>query len=352
MQYIIKTIVRLSVLLLPLYSLSQSTYLPQGDKNQHFLERLEILLQKNNDLNLSTAKPLSRRFAVRIANFADSVQKTTGNLLTKVDQYSLQSVLMNNSEWVTGDHSDFASKHPVWNTFYKTKANFIEVNDKDFFLAINPVIDQQQSVESNNNERVFLNTKGVTFRGMIAGKLGFSAYITDNQERGPLFEQNWVNSHSAVPGVGFYKHFKSTAQDYFDARGSIDFTAAKYLDFQFGYDKNFIGNGYRSLFLSDFGASYLFLKINTRIWKLNYENLFMELTPQFIKGGPDDLLPKKYAAMHHLSLNATKWLNIGFFEAVAFGRVNHFAFTYLNPIMFLRAAETENGSPDNAFVGF
>ena len=55
---------------------------------------------------------------------------------------------------------------------------------------------------------------------------------------------------------------------------------AKYLDFQFGYDKNFIGNGYRSLFLSDFGNSYLFLKINTRIWKFNYLNLFMELTPQ------------------------------------------------------------------------
>lgn len=352
MQYIIKTIARLPLLLLPLCSLSQSTYLPQGDKNQHFLERLEILLQKNSDLNLSTAKPMSRRFAVRAAYSADSIQKTTGNLLTKVDQYNLQSVLMNNSEWVTGDKSGFASKHPVWNAFYKTKANFIEVNDKDFFLAINPVLDQQQSVESNNNERVFVNSKGVTFRGMIAGKLGFSAFVTDNQERGPLFEQGWVIGHTAVPGVGFYKHFKNTATDYFDARGSINFTAAKYLDFQFGYDKNFIGNGYRSLFLSDFGASYLFLKINTRIWKLNYENIFMELTPEFVKSGSDVLLPKKYAALHHLSLNATKWLNVGFFESVVFGRVNHFDFTYLNPIIFLRAAETENGSPDNAFVGF
>ena len=38
----------------------------------------------------------------------------------------------------------------LWNTFYKTKANFLEVNEKDFFLAVNPVIQQQQSIESDN----------------------------------------------------------------------------------------------------------------------------------------------------------------------------------------------------------
>ena len=53
--------------------------------------------------------------------------------------------------------------------------------------------------------------------------------------------------------------------------------SAKYIDVAFGYDKNFIGNGYRSLFLSDFSNNTLFLKLNTRIWKFNYQNLFMEL---------------------------------------------------------------------------
>ena len=44
---------------------------------------------------------------------------------------------MNNSEWVTGsDTSDFYSKKNFWNTFYKTKANFLEVNEKDFFFVV------------------------------------------------------------------------------------------------------------------------------------------------------------------------------------------------------------------------
>ena len=200
---------------------------------------------------------------------------------------------MNNIEWVHGNTDSFLSKKPLLQTFYKHKANFYEVNEKDFFLAIDPVIQQTQSIESGNSERVFLNSKGLTMRGMIAGKLGFSAYLTDNQERGPTYFQQRVtaNGFDAVPGAGYYKHFKVTAFDYFENRASIYFNAWKYFDFQFGYDKNFIGNGYRSLFLSDYSAPYLFLKFNTRIWKINYQNLYMELVNQHATG--DYQYPKK-----------------------------------------------------------
>ena len=81
---------------------------------------------------------------------------------------------------------------------------------------------------------------------MIANNIGFSTTMTDNQERGPQFFKSRVNDFNAVPGVGFYKTFKTTGVDYFDARGYITFNATKYIDIQFGYDKNFIGDGYRS----------------------------------------------------------------------------------------------------------
>lgn len=352
MQYIIKTIAGLSLLLLPFITIAQSTYLPQGSEHQVFLNRLEIMLQRNNDLNLSTVKPLSRRTAARIGMLPlDSFQHFL-RIFSSADWQNTYSLLMNTSEWYEGSDSFFRSKKPIWNTFYKSKANFIEVNNKDFFLAVNPVIQQQQSVESDNDQRIFVNSKGLTFRGLIAERIGFSGYITDNQERAPLFVQSRIAGYDAVPGVGFYKAFKTTGTDYIDARGSINFTAAKYLDFQFGYDKNFIGNGYRSLFLSDFGNSYLFLKINTRIWKLNYMNLFMELVPQTIDiNSGNKLLDNKYAAIHHLSMNVTPWLNVGIFEAVVFGRRNRFSLSYLNPIIFLRASEQQNGSADNALIG-
>lgn len=354
MQFIVKTVVGLSIAIFPLISWSQSTYLPQGNKHQPFLDRLEIRLQRNLQLNVESAKSLNRRTAVNVGEYADSLYKAGALELSKVDQYNLQSLLMNSSEWVQGDKSSFLSRKSLWNTFYKTKANMVEVNEKDFFLAANPVFQGQLSEATDyDGKRIFLNTKGVSVRGMIANKIGFYAYAVDNQERGPQFLQERIAATNAVPGVGFYKRYNKTGVDYFDARGSINFTAAKYLDFQFGYDKQFIGNGYRSLFLSDFGNSYLFLKISTRIWKFDYTNLWMELTPQTIQiNNGDKLLDKKYTAIRHLSLQATKWLNVGLFEAVTFGRRNHFDFTYLNPVMFLRVSEQQNGSADNAIVGF
>lgn len=352
MQYIIKTIAGLSLLLLTAVSFAQSTYLPQNSKHEPFLNRLEILLQRNNDLNFGSPRPMSRRVVAVVGMYVDSLVNSGAIQLSAADKYNLQSLLMNTSEWVTGDKSAFNSKRSLWNTFYRTKANFLEVDEKDFFLAVNPIFQQQQSIESDNDQRIFVNTKGVSVRGLIARRIGFSSYITDNQERGPLFVQERILRDDAVPGVGFYKSFKTTGNDYIDARGSINFTLAKYLDFQFGYDKNFIGDGYRSLYLSDFGNSYLFLKMNLRIWKINYMNLFMELVPQTVDiNAGNKLLDNKYAAIHHLSMNVAPWLNVGIFEAVIFGRKNRFSMSYLNPVIFLRASEQQNGSADNALIG-
>ncbi|MDQ6901561.1 MAG: capsule assembly Wzi family protein [Bacteroidota bacterium] len=361
---IIKRITTLLVFICPIIAKAQTTYLPEGSKEYQFIDRFEIKEGTNTDLNFSTLKPYSRRAIVKEIELLDSSRFTasdtffTGNQkkwealnLSKIDEYNIHSILMDNSEWVTGSTESFKSKKSLWNTFYKTKPNLFEVNNKDIFLAINPVINFQFGKESGNSESLFLNTRGVTVRGRIANKIGFSTTVSDNQERGPSFFQNRVTQYHAVPGVGFYKPFKKTAFDYFDARGYVTFNATKFIDIQFGYDKNFIGNGYRSMFLSDNANSYLFLKLNTKIWKFDYQNLFMELMPQFSKSG-DNLLERKYAAMHHLSMNVTRWLNLGLFESIVFGRTQYFDFEYLNPIIFLRYAEGNVGSPDKAHVGF
>lgn len=356
MMQFIKTLVRLWIIFLcPAFAFAQSTLLPEGSKSQHFLERMEILLQTNPDLNISTSKPISRKLAVDIAEMSDSLHQFFPYdyyyRLSRIDQYNLRDLLMNNIEWVHGNKDTFLSRKPLLNTFYRHKANFYEVNEKDFFLVIDPVIQQTQSIETGNSERVFLNAKGLTLRGLIANKIGFSSFLTDNQERGPGFFQDRVTAtgYDGVPGVGYYKSFKKTAFDYFENRASIYFNLLKYFDFQFGYDKNFIGNGYRSLFLSDNAAPYLFLRFNTRIWKINYENIYMELINQHKLG--DYEYPRKYAVVHHLSVNATKWLNLGLYQNVVFSRPDYFDFSYLNPVIFLVSAQQQNGSPDKSTVG-
>ena len=344
MQFIIKSFV-CSFLLIPCLSFAQTTYLPLGSKEYILLERMEIKAQTDSVLNFSKTKPYSRKQMVVAAQRLDSALS-----FSAADRYNLHSLKLNNIEWALGDRNDFKSKKPIWKNFYKTPSNLFEVHNKDLSLIINPFIYYQVSKESGNSQHLFLNRRGLHIRGRIAEKIGFDASISDNQERDPLYVQRWVNDHQAVPGNGFYQDFKTTGYDYFDGRGYITFNVAKFIDVAFGYDKHFIGNGYRSLFLSDFSNSALFLKLNTRIWKFNYQNLFMELHAAEPRAA-NVLYPKKYAAMHHLDVNVTKWLNVGLFEGIIFGRKNHFEFGYLNPIIFYRSAEQQNGSFDNSVAG-
>jgi hypothetical protein len=337
-----QTAVRLLFFFLPMTAFSQTTYLPQGARENDLLERLEIRAGTDSILNFSKTKPFSRKQFIPVI---EAYSRSAG--LNAVDRFNATRAIMNSEEWTS---QKFTSKKTFLKNFYHTPANLFEVNTKDFFLSVNPVFQYYLGKEQNNDDHIFLNTRGAVVRGRIAEKIGFAAYLTDNQERDPAYVQKWVSTRRAVPGEGFYKDFKTTGYDYFDARGYITFNAAKYIDIQFGYDKNFIGNGYRSLFLSDASSPYLFLKLNTRIWKFNYQNLFIELNSAQ-RLNADQLLPKKYAAIHHLDMGITKWLNIGLFEAIIFGRTNHFEFGYLNPVIFYRSIEQQNGSFDNSVAG-
>jgi hypothetical protein len=197
----------------------------------------------------------------------------------------------------------------------------------------------------------FINQRGLTVRGGVGEKIGFALSVSDVQERGPIFYREWVDSLKSVPGANFFKTFKTDGVDFIDARGYFTFRANRYIRLQAGYDRNFIGNGYRSLLLSDFSGNQLFVKINTRFWKLNYQNLFLELHAGAANNSVNNIVPRKYAAMHHLSMNVTPWLNLGLFEAVIFGRTDRYEFGYLNPVIFLRSVEGNLGSKDNALVG-
>ncbi|MFN2458018.1 MAG: capsule assembly Wzi family protein [Chitinophagaceae bacterium] len=365
-----QTLVRLLFLILPATLNAQTTYLPQGAKENILIERLEIKAQTDSALNFSKTKPYSRKHVIptignyyRTGKFIKEAGEIPATLdsqdysrsevaadLSNVDLYNAYSAMVNNLEWAIGNRTEYSSKKPIANHFYQSPANLYEVLTEDFFLAVNPVFQYVIAKENDNDQHLFLNTRGLTFRGRIANKVGFAGYFTDNQERDPLYVQRFVNERQAVPGAGFYKGFKQGGYDYFDARGYFSVNVAKFIDVSFGYDKHFIGNGHRSLFLSDFSNSSLFLKLNTRVWKLNYQNLFMELEAAHHRQ-TDELIPKKYAAMHHLDINVTKWLNVGVFEGVVFGRKDRFAFSYLNPVIFIRSIEQQNGSVDNAVAG-
>ncbi|RYF83470.1 MAG: hypothetical protein EOO03_15415, partial [Chitinophagaceae bacterium] len=120
---IIKSFFKVLLFVFPVSAISQTTYLNQGAKEYQFIDRLEIKQQVNTNLNFSTLKPYSRKFIIEQAEFLDSARlgyrdstgvdmykEWTDLNLTRVDEYNMRSLLMNNSEWVTGLRDDFDSK--------------------------------------------------------------------------------------------------------------------------------------------------------------------------------------------------------------------------------------------------
>jgi len=343
---------------------AQTTFIPLDQYSYHALDRLEIKSGHLSTQFNSTVKPFARDAVAAFAWELDSLSRTNEDSLpylhpywhtlglSAVDHYNLGKLLADNAEWVPDSTGFVPSKHPLWHTFYQDKANLLTVNQPDFFLAVNPLIRLQVGGESGGGQTDFIATRGAELRGRIAGKIGFYGSFTENQERPPYFVQHRIASRKAVPGIGYYKTLSNGEVDYLNASGYVTFGVTKYIDVVFGYGNNFIGDGYRSLFLSDYAPNYLYLKLNTHIWKLNYTNIFAELTSSFDKTHGDFLRPKKYMALHQLSMNVTPWLNLGVFENVIFSRKDHFEFQYLNPIIFYRSIEQAVGSPDNANLGF
>lgn len=332
-------------------SQGQETYIPFGSDEYHLLDRLETRSGNlSNDLFLNT-QPVSRKRSTEYLSAIKSNAYNSG--LSNVDFYNINRAVSISGEWIKPNgNGAVTSRKSLFNTFYTRQPDFIHVQKNGFFLVVNPVLGIQGSVEKNNGRSVLLNTtQGAEIRGQVSDKAGFYFYAANNYEEPVSYVDSWINRFHAIPGAGKYNR-SGNGYQYLKIRGYVDAPLVKdHVSLTLGYDQHFIGDGYRSLFLSDFAEGAAFARIHTRIWKLNYQNLYLMLTPQSLPGELK-AAGHKYATAHYLSLNVTRWLNIGFFETVTFARDGHFEFGYLNPVIFYRAIERSFGSPDKVALGF
>ncbi len=315
------------------------------------IQRLEIKTNRFSPYFHSSIAPVSRQ---ALSSWVDSFQ-IGGNPISFKDFRWLHYMQADNPEY---SNSEAGKRRPLLRVFYPQQSALFYHEDHQFAIRVNPILNLQAGRDFARNEDLYLNTRGVEVHGNIAGKIGFYTYLTENQTRPPYYLRQWVTHTGNYPSAGLTKAFKKDkGYDFLQGRGYITFSPVKdLLQVQFGHDRNFIGDGYRSFIFSDFGKSYLFLKLNTKVWKFNYQNLFAEMIEQNT-GGEASEVTKKYAAFHHLSLNILKNLNVGVFETIVFDRTDSsghnqgFDINYLNPIIFYRSVEHGLNSSDNAMIG-
>jgi len=327
-----------------------STYVPLDQDVYRLIDRYAIKYGPDSLGDPYTAvRPYHR---AGVARLGERIVSEGGADLSAADRFNADYLLRDNWEYTNADAAVNTSPKPVLKHFYTNQSDLFHVDNPDFTLRVNPVAGLQAGYDNKSDGLRYINTRGLQVEGTIDGRLGFYTFLADNQMSVPAYVLNRVQRDSIVPHEGYWKLFKNKPDqyDFFTARGYLTYAATKHINVQFGHDRNIIGNGYRSLILSDYSAPYFFLKLNTRVWKFNYQNLFAELSAT--ANGRDRVYPKKYMALHHLSLDITPTFNVGVFESVMFSRgAGRFELQYLNPIIFYRSVEQQIGSADNALLG-
>lgn len=233
------------------------------------------------------------------------------------------------------------------------------VKGEDYWFTIDPGVDLQ--VGRGDGVDTYNNTRLVYFQGGLGKKLNFFAAVFESQGRFAGYFNRYAESlrpdggnPAIIPGRNIAEPFRTDSYDYPVAEGYLSYAPSKHFNVQLGHGKNFIGDGYRSLLLSDNSSPYPYLRLNTTFWKLKYTNTWMSLRDVRSEVTLDGSFRTKYMANHYLSINVTKRLNIGLFEAVMWENDNDRGFdvNYLNPVIFYRAIEFTTGSRGgNAIIG-
>lgn len=242
--------------------------------------------------------------------------------------------------------------------------HMIAFRGKNYWFTLDPGVDLQlgKDFDEPDHDYTYNNTRLVQVQGGLGERLNFHAVVYESQGRFARYYNEYAETlapdggnPAIIPGFGIAKEFKETAYDYPVATGYLSYsTGDGFFNFQAGHDKNFLGDGYRSLFLSDIASPAPFFKINTTFWKLKYTNLWMSLRDVRSDVTQEGTFATKYMAIHYLSYNISKRLNIGLFESVLWNNTNDRGFdvNYLNPVIFYRAIEFSTGSrAGNALIG-
>jgi hypothetical protein len=236
------------------------------------------------------------------------------------------------------DITQHSSCKPVNQTFGNQATNQIDSNITKSNICLTPLVDILGSVTPGFQ---FKTAAGISVLGS--------------------FKKTWKVQASCLSGVSnmdsifsppaFFQKRGDTYTSFADLRVRGSYSPNEVFNFEAGLDHHFIGEGCRSLFLSDYGKPYPFARLQSRFWRVEYSVIY-----QFLREKIENNWKNKYAATHYLSLNAAKWLNIGIFETVVFlpkdTLLNRgYDVEYLNPVIFYRPQEYALGSSDNVLLG-
>lgn len=198
---------------------------------------------------------------------------------------------------------------------------------ENFTILADPLFDFALSRELNSGDNMYVNTRAVQLYASLYDKITITSSFYETQADLPQYIDSYYNTFHVVPGEARVKPFGNGAYDWGTAYATLGYQATSWLYVETGNDKNFIGNGYRSMILSDYSPQYLYLKTSLHHGRFFYTNLAARtLNPNFnnISGSnsgwsENSLYEHKMMNINYFGVHVNNKIQAGIFEASMLG---------------------------------
>jgi len=260
------------------------------------------------------------------------------------------------------DYDADSLKYYYWITEKLFRSHLITIESKHLKATIDPLFNAELGLDGTNR-LLFKNTRGFLVEANLGDKVAFSSSFYDNQAVVPEYMHDFVDASGVIPGGGRTKPYRDTVGfDYAASYGYISYTPTRWLNLQFGHDKHFIGEGYRSLLLSDAAFNYPALKASAVFGKndrFQYTSMLASLQSlqrfTFFTT-PEASFKKKGGSFHYLSYHINKRWQVGLFEGMVWSRIEGDSSVavdanYYVPLIGLNTALNGFDGKNNSVIG-
>ncbi len=329
-----KLLIKKKYLLLLLFSMYLRVDAQQLNYSQDFYTTQEIsfLINRSNTSVFSSLKPLIK---------------------SDLQKKAISDSLLNHP----GRDKKYLQKHKA-NWLYRKlrREDFIDFTEANFRLQINPLLLLEYKKQQNDARTFFINTRGIEFKADLGKRFSFYSSFYENQARFPDYISDYILTNRVVPGQGAAKYDAHKPNEYDYSRAEAYISAQLSPDFhvQFGHSKQFIGEGYRSMILSDNSFNYPFLKMTYDFGIFRYTVLWAQY--QLFSGAYYSYHNRKYGSMNALSWLPAAGFEISLFELITWqgnspDHPNSFNMNFFNPVLLFRTFQYGLNDDKNVLLG-
>ncbi|WEK18974.1 MAG: gliding motility protein RemB [Candidatus Pedobacter colombiensis] len=233
--------------------------------------------------------------------------------------------------------------------------HLIDIKSKNSTFYTDLLPDLSIGRDLSGSKTTSLTSVGLQIGGTVGDQFFYAVSGYVNRGVFPNYLDTYINQVGIIPGEAA-AHGEG-AYNWSFIRAVVSYTPLKYLNISAGRDKMFIGDGYRSMLLSDAASPYPFFKLTGNLGNVTYMAMWTYMNDP-ASTSPYHINRKKFGVFHYLDWNVSNRLFLGFFDnLIGFytddnGQKRPFDFNYINPIIFTKPVNNSSDNPDKSLLGF